>query len=173
MHYALTNASASFQRFMNNVFKDILDVCVVIYLDDILTYSNNPDEHPIHVREVLRRLHASNLCAKFPKCAFSAGTTDCLGFVIGPGGFRMDASKVQVIRDWPTPRKAKHVQSFLGLANLYRRFIASYSDITIPLPRLTREDAPWFWSSQCEPFNSQKRPLVRHISSPISTRSFL
>ena len=83
------------------------------------------------------------------------GTTDCLGFVIGPDGLRMDTSKIQVTRDWPTPRKGKDVQSFLGLANIYRRFIASYSDITVPLPRFTREDAPWVWCSQCEPFNSQ------------------
>ena len=61
MHYGLTNTPASFQRFMNEVFKDILDVCVVVYLDDILIYSDNPDEHLKHVREVLRRLRASNL----------------------------------------------------------------------------------------------------------------
>ena len=63
---------------------------------------------------------------------------------------RMDTSEIQVIRDWPTPRRGKDVQSFLGFANFYRRFIATYSDITVPLTRLTRKDAPWVWSLQCE-----------------------
>jgi len=150
MHYGLTNAPASFQRFMNDVFKDLLDVCVVVYLDDILIYSDNPDEHLPHVREVLRRLRAHNLYAKIEKCAFGVDTTDFLGFVVGPEGLRMDDSKIQVIRDWPTPRKVKDVQSFLGFANFYRRFIFSYSDIVIPLTRLTRKDARWVWSPLCE-----------------------
>jgi len=121
-----------------DVFKDILDVCVVVHVDDILIYSDNPDEHLIHVREALRRLRASNLYNKVEQCAFSVVTPDCLGFVIGPDGLRMDTSKIQVIHDWPTPRKGKDLQSFLGFANIYRRFIASYSDITVPLTRPTR-----------------------------------
>lgn len=150
MHYGLTNAPASFQRFMNDVFKDITDVCVVVYLDDILIYSDNPDEHLKHVREVLRRLRENNLYAKVEKCAFGVDTTDFLGFVVGPDGLRMDEAKIQVIRDWPTPRKVKDVQSFLGFANFYWRFIATYSNIVVPLTRLTQKDTPWTWSSQCE-----------------------
>ena len=150
MHYGLTNAPASFQHFMNEVFKDLLDMCIVVYLDDILIYSETPDEHLSHVREVLRRLRAHNLYAKVEKCTFNVDTTDFLGFIVGPDGLRMDNAKIQVIRDWPTPRRVKDVQSFLGFANFYRRFIASYSDITIPLTRLTHKDAPWVWSSQCE-----------------------
>ena len=150
MHYGLTNAPASFQRFMNEVFKGMLDVCVVVYLDDILIYSDSPDEHLVHVREVLRRLRAHNLYAKVEKCAFSVDTTDFLGFVVGPEGLRMDDTKIQVIRDWPTPRKVRDIQSFLGFSNFYRRFIASYSNITVPLTRLTRKDAPWVWSPECE-----------------------
>jgi len=84
MHCGLTNARASFQRFMNEFFKDIPDVCVVVYLDDILILSGNPDEYLKHVREVLRRLRASGTYAKVEKCAFSVDTTDCLGSVIGP-----------------------------------------------------------------------------------------
>ena len=150
MHYGLTNAPASFQRFMNDVFKDLLDVCVVVYLDDILIYSETPEDHLQHVREVLHRLRDNNLYAKVEKCAFSVDTTDFLGFIVGPDGLRMDDAKIQVIRDWPTPRKVKDIQSFLGFANFYRRFIASYSDIVVPLTRLTRKDAPWVWSPRCE-----------------------
>jgi hypothetical protein len=150
MHYGLTSAPTSFQRFMNEVFKGLLDVCVVVFLGDILIYSDNPDEHLTHIREVLRRLRANNLYAKVEKCAFSIDTTNFLGFIVGPDCLRVDDSTIQVIRGWPTSRKVKDIQSFLGLANFYRRFIASYSDITIPLTRLTREGVPWVWSSRCE-----------------------
>ena len=72
-----------------------------------------------------------------------------LGFVISPDGLRMDNAKIQVIRDWPVPRKVKDVQSFLGFANFYHRFIAKFSEITVPLMCLTRKDAPWIWSPAC------------------------
>jgi hypothetical protein len=78
---------------------------------------------------------------KIEKREFNVDTTDFLGFVISPDGIRMDVSKViQVIKDWPTPRKVKDVQSFLGFANFYRRFIANYSDMSVPLSRLTRKN---------------------------------
>jgi len=118
MHCGLTNAPAPFQRFMSEVFKDILDVCVVVYLEGILIYFDNPGEHLKYVREVLQHLHASTPYAKVEKCAFSVDTMDYLGFVIGPDGLRMDTPKIQVIFDWPIPRKGKDVQSFLGFANL-------------------------------------------------------
>ena len=150
MHYSLTNALASFQCFMNEVFKELLDVCMVVYLDNILIYSDNPDEHLAHVCEVLRRLRTHNLYAKVEKCAFSVDTTNFLGFIVSPDSLRMDDAKIQVIRDWPTPHKVKDIQSFLGFSNFYWQFIASYSDITIPLTHLTHKDAPWVWSPQCE-----------------------
>jgi hypothetical protein len=129
--------------------RSFLDVCVVVHLDDILIYSENPDEHLKHV-EVLRRLRANNLYAKVKKCAFSVDTTDFLGFVIGPDGLRMGDSRIEVICDWPTPRKVKDVQSFLGFANCYRRFIALYFDTTVLLTRRTRKNVPVASSPQCE-----------------------
>ena len=62
----------------------------------------------------------------------------------------MDESKVQVIQDWLTPQKVKDVQSFLGFANFYRRFIANYSDMSVPLNRLTRKGVKWVWSPACQ-----------------------
>jgi len=103
MHYGLTNAPASFQRFMNDIFKDLLDVCIVVYLDDILIYSENQTEHEEHVREVLRWLRTHSLFTKLEKCEFDVDTTNFLGFVITPDGLSMDDAKIQVIKDWPTP----------------------------------------------------------------------
>ena len=149
MPFGLTNAPAAFQRFMNDIFSDLLDVCVIVYLDDILIYSDNPDDHPAHVRTVLERLRKHGLYARADKCLFSVDTVEYLGYLLSPSGLTMDPSKVQVIRDWPEPRKVKDIQSFLGFANFYRRFIHNYSDIVVPLTRLTRKDAPWNFSDEC------------------------
>ena len=119
MHYGLTNAPTSFQRFMNEVFKDMLDVSIVVYLDDILVYSENPDDHIKHVTEVLECLRTNNLFIKVDECKFSVDTTNFLGFIVSPDGLKMDDSKIQVIHDWPTPHRVKDIQSFLGFVNFY------------------------------------------------------
>jgi hypothetical protein len=143
MPFGLSNAPAAFQRFMNDVFSDMLDVNVVVYLDDILIYSDNPDDHHRHVIEVLRRLRKHGLYAKPEKCEFSRTSVEYLGYVLSPQGLTMAKDKVQTILDWPEPRKVKDIQSFLGFANFYRRFIFNYSHLSVPLTRLTRKHAPW------------------------------
>lgn len=97
MHYGLTNTPASFQRLMNDVFKDLLDICVVIYLDDILIFSEDLTHHTAHVHEVFHHLRTNNLYAKLEKCEFNVNTTSFLGFIISPDGLRMDDTKIQVI----------------------------------------------------------------------------
>lgn len=86
MHYSLTNAPASFQHFMNNIFKDLLDICVVVYLDDILIYSKNPADHVKHIQEVLHQLHQNDLFAKLEKCKFNIDTTNFLGYIVSHQG---------------------------------------------------------------------------------------
>jgi len=134
---------------MNDIFSDLLDVNVVVYLDDILVYSDNLDNHRQHVTEVLRRLRKHKLFCKPEKCEFHASTIEFLGFVVNPDGLVMDDSKVKVIRDWPEPKSVKDIQSFLGFANFYRRFIHGYSDIVVPLTRLTRKSVPWNFDNKC------------------------
>ena len=142
MPFGLTNAPSTFQRFMNDIFSDLLDVHVIIYLDDILIYSDNPADHKKHVCEVLHHLHANGLYAHPDKCRFSSDTIEYLGFILTKDGLKMDPSKVQTIQDWPEPRKVKDIQSFLGFANFYQCFISDYSDIVIPLTRLTHKGIP-------------------------------
>ena len=97
------NTPASFQRFMNDVFKDLLDICIIVYLDNILIYSDTPDKHLKQVQEVMHRLCNNHLYVKVEKCKFNIDKTNFLGFIISPEGLQMDNSKVQTIRDWPTP----------------------------------------------------------------------
>jgi Reverse transcriptase (RNA-dependent DNA polymerase)/RNase H-like domain found in reverse transcriptase len=147
MPLGLTNGPAVFQCFMNDVFGDMLDVCIVVYIDDILIYSDNPSQHREHVREVLQRLRLYSLYAKADKCEWHRDSVEFLGYMLSADGLTMSKEKVQTIRDWPEPRKVKDIQSFLGFANFYRCFIHNYSDITVPLTRLTRKGIPWAFTS--------------------------
>ncbi|KIN99141.1 hypothetical protein M404DRAFT_30604 [Pisolithus tinctorius Marx 270] len=113
MPFGLTNAPAAFQHFINTIFADMLDVCVVIYLDDILIYSGDKESHKQHPE----------------KCEFHLDLVEYLGFHLSPASLTMSKEKVQTICDWPEPRKVKDIQSFLGFANFYCRFIFNYSDI--------------------------------------------
>lgn len=121
MPFGLTNAPAAFQHMMNDVFRDLLDVCVIIYLDDILIYSKDAKSHRKAVREVLRRMRQHNLYAKPEKCDFIKDEIEYLGFIISEHGVKMDPAKIEGITDWPTPKSVKDIQVFLGFANFYRR----------------------------------------------------
>ena len=149
MPFGLSNAPSTFQRFMNDIFADLLDVCVVVYLDDILIYSENLQDHKRQVKEVLRRLKTNGLYAVPNKCVFHQEEVEFLGYILSADGLQMDKEKVQTIRNWPTPRQVKDVQSFLGFANFYRRFIPNYSRIITPMTRLTRKMTPWSWGKEC------------------------
>ena len=137
MPFGLTNAPIAFQQFMNNIFSDLLNVCVVIYLDDILIYLNNMSEHHRHVKEVLKRLHKAGLYAKAEKCKFHSESVKYLGYILSPSGLTMSDDKVKIIQDWLEPKKVKDIQSFLGFTNFYHWFIFNYSDIVILLTHLT------------------------------------
>lgn len=167
MPFGLCNAPATFQRFMNEVFADLLDISVVVYLDDILIYSDDPTSHTQHVREVLERLKKHGLFCQSSKCEFSTDTTEFLGFVCTSEGIKMDESKIDIIKKWPRPRNVRDVQSFLGFANFYRRFIYDYSQIVIPLTRLTRKSTRWEWTEPCQSaFDSLK---LAFTSAPVLT----
>ena len=143
---------------MNNIFSDLLDVCVVIYLDDILIYSNNMSEHHWHMKEVLKYLCKAGIYAKAEKCEFHSESVEYLRYILSPSSLTMSDNKVKIIQDWPEPKKVKDIQSFLGFTNFYYQFIFNYSDIVIPLTRLTWKDIPWkFNFSYQNTFNSLKK----------------
>jgi len=167
MPFSLTNTSAVFQRFMNNIFSDLLDVCIVIYLDDILIYSNNMSEHHQHVKEVLKHLYKASLYAKVKKCKFHSKSVEYLGYILSPSGLTMSDDKIKIIQDWPELKKVKNIQSFLGFTNFYCWFIFNYLDIVILLTCLTQKYIPWKFDSSCQDaFNSLKKAF---ISTPILT----
>jgi len=119
MLFGLTNAPASFQRWMNEILSDYLDIFYVAYLDDILVFSRDEEIHRKHVWTVLTRVRDTGLTLKASKCEFHAMETEYLGYVISPEGLRMDEQKIRTIRDCKEPTNVKGVQSFLGFANFY------------------------------------------------------
>ncbi|SDA02660.1 BZ3500_MvSof-1268-A1-R1_Chr7-2g09543 [Microbotryum saponariae] len=141
MPFGLTNAPAAFQHLMKSIFHDLLDVTVLVYLDDILIFSDSPSDHVVHVQEVLRRLIDNRLYCNPKKCEFHQTSTEYLGFIISPDGVSMSPSKVDSITSWPAPTTLKELQQFLGFANFYRRFIQGYSRIISPLTRLLKKGA--------------------------------
>lgn len=161
MTFGLTNAPATFQRMMNEIFKDMLDVIVIVYLDDICVFSENDADHEEHVKEVLRRLEKYDLFCKPEKCEFHKDSIEYLGMIIGSGTISMDPKKVEAVADWPTPTKVKDIQAFLGFANFYRRFIKDFSKLAGPMMELLRKDAQWRWTvRQQESFDGLKKKFT-------------
>jgi hypothetical protein len=126
MPFGFTNAPSVFQALMNTIFRDLVDVYVMCYLDDILVYSKNLVDHKQHIQEVLRRLRQEKLFCKRYMCHFNRQEVKFLGHVVGPRGVAMQPDKVAAIQDWPTLSCKVELQAFLGLANYYRRFIANF-----------------------------------------------
>lgn len=145
MQFGLRNAPAAFQRMVNDLFHDLVDVNVVLYLDDIIIFSEDPSQHDAQVKEVLRRLREADLFLKPEKCTFHATEVDYLGVRISPGHVGMDPVKVSGVTSWPVPRNVKQVQRFLGFCNFYRRFVEDYAGITRPLEKLKGKGVPWRW----------------------------
>ena len=150
MPFGLTNAPATFQALMNRVLRPYLDDFACVYLDDILVYSADLDQHVAHLRQVLDALRQNQLYAKLSKCEFARAEVEYLGHIVGGGRLRMDPKKIEAVRDWPTPKTVRDVQSFLGFANYYRRFILNYAKLVAPLNRLLRKDYDWRWTNEEE-----------------------
>jgi hypothetical protein len=150
MSFGLTNASAYFMYLMNFVFMTELDKFVVVFIDDILIYSKNEEEHAKHLRIVLQRLRDHKLYAKFSKCEFWLDSVKFLGHTISKEGISVDPSKVQEVIEWKPPKTVHQIRSFLGLAGYYRRFIPDFSRIAKPMTELLKKGVKFVWSEDCE-----------------------
>lgn len=167
MFFGLTNSPATFQSMIDSVFKAEIDSGnVIIYMDDILIATRGtPEEHKYWVHRVLKKLEEHDLYLKPEKCVFEKQIIGYLGVILEPGRVRMDPVKIKGIEEWPTPRKVKDVQSFLGFGNFYRRFIKGFRELAKPLNELTQKDIKWHWDEeQQKSFDTLKE---RFISQPV------
>ncbi|GKB10127.1 putative reverse transcriptase domain-containing protein [Tanacetum coccineum] len=165
MPFGLTNAPAVFMDLMNRVCKPYLDKFVIVFIDDILIYSKNKEEHEKHLKIILELLKKEQLYAKFSKCDFWLESVQFLGHVINNKGVHVDPAKVEAIRNWSAPTTPTEVRQFLGLAGYYRRFIEGFSLISKPLTKLTQKNKKYEWGTEeDEAFQTLKQKLC---SAPI------
>jgi len=150
MPFGLTNAPTMFIDLKNWVFRPYLDQYVVVFIDDILVYSNSHLEHEQHLRVVLQTLRENQLYAKLDKCEFWLQEVIFLGHVISAEGILVDPRKVEAVLKWERPTNVTEIRSFLGLAGYYWRFIDGLSTIASPLTKLTRKEVRFVWSEECD-----------------------
>jgi len=148
--FGLTNAPSTFQDMMNHIFCDMLDLGLIVYMDDILIYAKTQGEHDKIVRNTLKRLQENGLAVSADKCVWRSMEVEFLGYVLGRNGVQMSQEKVKAVLNWETPRSLTEVQSFLGFANFYGRFIQDYSRVARPLTELTKKRNKWTWNEEAE-----------------------
>ena len=147
--FGLTNAPAAFMDLMNRVFRPYLDQFVVVFIDDILVYSRDEQEHEQHLKIVLQTLREKKLYTELSKCDFWLKEVSFLGHIVSVEGIRVDPAKIEVVMNWKPPRSVTEVRSFLGLARYYRIFVKGFSVITSPLTKLLRKGVKFEWSDKC------------------------
>jgi len=148
--FGLCNAPATFQTYMNTIFRPLLDRCVVLFLDDILVYSKDAKTHVQDLRNVLHILKVNQLFCRWNKCDFFKPSMPFLGHVISAAGLEVDDAKVKAVQTWPQPTTLTELRSFLGMVCYYRKFIKDHAKIAVPLYKLLRKDTPYQWNDDCQ-----------------------
>jgi hypothetical protein len=161
MSFGLTNAPTYFMYLMNSVFMDYLDKFMVVFIDDILIYSQNEQEHEEHLRKVLQRLRDCQLYAKLSKCKLWISEVLFLGHIINREGLAVDPKKVTTILDWKAPKDVRGIKSFIGIAGYYRRFVEGFSKIARPMTSLLAKKVEFKWTPTCQKsFETLKEKLT-------------
>jgi transposase InsO family protein/predicted aspartyl protease len=164
MPMGMANSPSTFQRVMNHVFKDLIGVCVIVYMDDLLVYSRNKADHQKHVRMVMERLRQHQLFAKVEKCQFGLEEIEFLGFVVKDGEVAVTGETTRAVQEFPQPTNRTELRRFLGMLNHVRRWIPNHAQITAPLTALTSESVEFKWDREVEEaFHAAKRAICDTI----------
>jgi len=161
MPFGLTNSPAAFMDVMNGVFRTYLDKFVVVFIDDILIYSKDKEEHTNHLRTMLQTLRKHQLYAKLKKCEFWLTEVTFLGHAVTKEGIKVDPQKINAVIKWPRPTNVTKVKSFLSLVGYYRRFMKDFLKMASPLTNLLKKPTKFEWSNKSEEeFQEVKRHLT-------------
>ncbi|GKB07189.1 putative reverse transcriptase domain-containing protein [Tanacetum coccineum] len=135
---------------MNRVYKPYLDRFVIVFIDDILIYSNSRKKHEGHLKLILNLLKKEELYTKFSKCEFWLSKVQFLGHMINSEGIHVYPAKIEAIKDWALPKTPTEILEFLGLAGYYQRFIEGFSKIPRPMTKLTQKRVKFEWGEKAE-----------------------
>ena len=150
MPFGFTNSPAAFMDLMNRVFHPYFDQFVVVFIDDILVYSKDAQEHEHHLRIVLQTLREKQLFAKLSKCNFWLKEVSFLGHIVSAEGIRVDLVKIEAIMNWKPPRNVSEVRSFLGLVGYYGRCVQGFSVRASSLTRLLGKEVKFKCDDKCQ-----------------------
>jgi hypothetical protein len=168
MPFGLKNATSTFTRTMFEVFKDLGDKFLKVFVDDLNVHSENWEDHLQHLGAVFSKLKEVNLKLNPGKCCFAAKSIVFLGHVVSREGTKPDPGKIDAVLRFPTPKTVTNVRSFLGLTGYYRKYIRAYSRMAGPLFELTKKDVMFVWDQNCQrAFDDMKRALM---GAPILVR---
>ncbi|MCO5578029.1 hypothetical protein L7F22_031867 [Adiantum nelumboides] len=165
MYFGLTNAPASFNRLMQDIFRLYLDNFVLVFFDDILICSKDEADHEEHVRKVLEILRKHKLYSKESKCTFCSPQVSYLGFIISADGILVDPETIKDIVEWPQPSSVSKVCGFLGITGWYRIFVKDYTLIAAPLIGLLKKGMRIDWKAEHEANFAELKGCL--VSSPI------
>ena len=168
MPFGLTNAPTAFMDLMNRVFRPYVDQFVVVFIDEILVYSKDAQEHEHHLRIVLETLREMKLYDKLSKCDFWLKEVSFLGHIVSAEGIRVDPAKIEAVMNWKSPQNVTEVRSFLGLAGYYRRFVRGFSVIASPLTKLLRKGIKFEWTHKCQNSFEQLKGML--VEAPVLTQ---
>lgn len=167
MPFGFTNAPASFQALMNEVFMDYMRKFVLVFFDDILIYSDSLDSHLQHLRIVFETLKQHKLFVKKSKCSFGQARLEYFGHVVSSEGVSADKSKIDSMLSWPQPTTVKGLRGFLGLTGYYRKFGKGYGVISKPLTNLLNKDS-FAWNEEAARAFSRVLMHTKSLSQVLS-----
>jgi len=172
--FGLCNAPATFQSIADKIFQDLKWKEMMLYLDDLVIFSNTFEEHLIRLRHVFKRLRNANLTLKTTKCKFAESKINLLGYTVSEDGVRTDVNKIRAIKEFPRPTNITRVQSFLGLCNFYRKFVNNFATIARPLHEITKKNSFKWKNEQETAFTELKTalinaPVLAHFNPDLGT----
>ncbi|RYE21911.1 MAG: hypothetical protein EOP45_08990, partial [Sphingobacteriaceae bacterium] len=164
MPMGLATAPLSWQKTVNLIFDKLIGKGVYVYLDDVIIYAKTKEEHDKILWEVMDLLEEHNLQLNITKCTFYAKTFEYLGHIISKDGTRVNPKKVEVINNFPRPITVRHIQSFLGMCNYFRKYVKDFSKVSKPLTLLLKKETPFIWTdSQQKAFEHLKKALSTEV----------
>jgi hypothetical protein len=160
MPFGLKGAPATFQQFVDDVFREHLGRYATIYIDDLACFSNTREEHLQHLDALFKTMYENDIYVNMKKCYFMQKKVPYLGHYISENGIEMDPKKIEAVKNWPDITTVKQLRGFLGLIGYYRCFIQGFAQVALALTRLLKNDVEFVWGPEQKEARSKLIELI-------------